>query len=61
MYEFHHNCIKAKYDCSAKLLLTEKRSLGYEKFGTNLFDFSNQVIGKIKDEVKEFLLMSFLD
>ena len=29
--------------------------------GKNLFDFSNQVIGKIKDEVKEFLLMSFLD
>ena len=30
MYEFHHDCIKAKYDCSAKLLLTEKGSLGYE-------------------------------
>ena len=55
MLDFHYNYIKAKYNCSAKSLCTDDL---YEEFhlDKDLFDFSNQVIDKMKDEVKKSYL-----
>ena len=52
MYNFHYNCIKAKFDYGAKLLFTDTGILVYEIETDDLYeDFSLVTILKIRDYI----------